>query len=259
MSETATITADAPVDTLLARADLLLLLSTLLRPPGVIAADQLDIRRDDLAELLITAGVHTADLEAGLADTLAAFGTCDRQAWSDEYHRLFESTLACPPNETAYVRRDKGAVLADVAAFYRAFGFSTSRHAGEKLDHIVAEIEFVAMATVMLALARRDADDTKARTTAEALQSFVTDHLNVWLLSFARRLASVTALPHYLQLAVALESACRALAQQQRWPEPSESVEPPDDDHGTPYQCGMAQPDVELRVAGQVQPPTPSP
>ena len=49
--------------------------------------------------------------------------------WIAEHNRLFEGGVTCPPNETAYVRRDKGVILADINGFYRAFGFEPAEDA----------------------------------------------------------------------------------------------------------------------------------
>jgi nitrate reductase assembly molybdenum cofactor insertion protein NarJ len=73
-------------------------------------------------------------------------------------------------NDKERFRRDKGVILADIARFYRAFGFELTRNASEKVDHLTAELEFVAMLLVMLAQGQG-----ATRTTHDALGSFFMD------------------------------------------------------------------------------------
>src|SRR3989304_5935155 len=61
----------------------------------------------------------------------------------------------CPPYETEYGRRHgvgQAQGLADIAAFYNAFGLTTSA-GGERVDHVSAELEFLAVLAPKEALA----------------------------------------------------------------------------------------------------------
>ena len=67
---------------------------------------------------------------------------------ASEYTRSFGHTLSteCPPYEAQYeyphvFQQTQG--LADIAGSYRAFGLQVSNSAGERLDHITVELEFM--------------------------------------------------------------------------------------------------------------------
>ncbi|MCU0233243.1 MAG: molecular chaperone TorD family protein [Thermoanaerobaculales bacterium] len=142
---------------LLARADLLLLLASWLRLAP--AAETRPASPAELEELAAACGLGS-ELAPELTGLAAARRASSSADWSAECTGLFEGGCPCAVNETAYVRRDKGAILADLAGFYRAFGFAPAADVGEKPDHIVSELQFTALLLVMLARAR-DADDRR--------------------------------------------------------------------------------------------------
>ncbi|MCZ7582039.1 MAG: molecular chaperone TorD family protein [Deltaproteobacteria bacterium] len=119
----------------------------------------------------------------------------DEKECTAEHNRLFLGNVICPINEAGYIRRDKGAILADAAGFYRAFGFSLPDDAGERVDHLVGELEFLALLRVMSANARIAGHADEARVADEAASDFVADHLGEWLPLFA---AAWAALPRSL-------------------------------------------------------------
>ena len=197
---------------LLAQADLLLLACDLLRRPSEALKASLPAPAA-VGELI---AASTLPEPRGLADTLAAAldqaAQTPLEAWSDEFHRLFEGAMACPPNQTAYIRRDKGAILADLRGFYEAFGFAPRRDTGEKPDHILFELEFLAMALVMLAGASRAGDQEKRSVTIDAMRKFSESHLGDWIESFAQQLAGATGLPLYVAVAMLLGQLWRGLS-----------------------------------------------
>ncbi|MHC4948042.1 MAG: TorD/DmsD family molecular chaperone [Planctomycetota bacterium] len=235
-------TAAPPVD-VLARADLLLFAGRLLAPPAPAtwAAEPADVRA--LAEKA-GAGPRVADL---LERTARAARDADEATWRREHTRLFEGPVACPVNETAFVRRDKGAIIADLCGFYTAFGFEPARVSGEKPDHLVCELEFAAMLLVLLAQARAGGDDEAADVTRGALRSFLADHLGEWLPLAARRLVETSSLPVHHLAAEVLAAAWDTVAGDLDLPSCDELAAaaipagPADaDDDETPYECGMA-------------------
>jgi hypothetical protein len=68
--------------------------------------------------------------------------------------------------------------LADIAGFYNAFGFHA---AGERPDHLIPELEFVALTYFKEAHALQSADNRGASVCLDARQKFVSDHLLKWL------------------------------------------------------------------------------
>ena len=219
----------------LAQADLLLLVARCLSRPTAESRPDLDEERRDLEELASAAGLpEPAVLLAAVREMRAA----EPAARVREHTRMFEGVLACLPNETAYVRRDKGGILADIAGFYNAFGFELAPQAGEKADHVITMLEFAALLLVMLDQARRHGDEAAEATTASALSAFVRDHLAEWLPLFCERLAGATTLSCYRKIAELLLSVWHTTLGGSVLPQPDPLRVVPAD-HGTPYECGM--------------------
>src|SRR5690606_23435291 len=113
-------TAHAPTadtdrrDRLLAQADLLLLVCSFLRSPTATDRSQWADAQQALDQMIAVADLDAPELKTSLSEALALALELTPELHSGEYHRLFEGKLLCPPNQTAYVRRDKGAVLADI-------------------------------------------------------------------------------------------------------------------------------------------------
>lgn len=82
--------------------------------------------------------------------------------------------------------------LADLAAFYRAFGMELGPEGGERHDHLAVELEFMAVLTGQEAhaLAQRLPDDLLA-VNLQAQRRFLREHLGRWCPAFARRLQGV--------------------------------------------------------------------
>lgn len=88
-----------------------------------------------------------------------------------------------PAYETSYdeARRAPGGLtfqMADVAGFYRAFGFQVT---GERPDHLVPELEFVALLLVKEAHATLSGDHDASQVCRDARLKFVREHLGLWL------------------------------------------------------------------------------
>jgi TorA maturation chaperone TorD len=179
--------------------------------------------------------------ERALSNVLAAVDATEPNEWADEYGRLFEGASSCPPNETAYVRRDKGAILADICGFYRAFGFELAPSAGEKADHIVAELEFVALLIVMLARSREEGDPEAEAVTRTALGAFLHDHLDEWWELFCERLEEAASIDLYRAVAGFSREVLESLIDIHGLPRATRAeIGAPDQGSGTPYECGLA-------------------
>ncbi len=98
-------------------------------------------------------------------------------------------TGAVPAYETSY-EASRGAPggmtfqMADIAGFYRAFGFEVS---GERPDHLVPELEFLALLLVKEGYARMSGEVEGAELCAAARAKFMVEHLGAWLPSLVER------------------------------------------------------------------------
>jgi TorA maturation chaperone TorD len=129
----------------------------------------------------------------------------DPERLQGEYTRLFLQNRV-PPYETSYLPKgSQGSMreLADIAGFYRAFGFRTH---GEKPDHLGAELEFVALLCIKEAYARLAGDGEGAQTCAEARRKFWLEHLEVWLPPYSHRLVAEAYHPAFAALASLLQA-----------------------------------------------------
>jgi TorA maturation chaperone TorD len=229
----------------LAQADLLLLVAALLLPPGQ-SGREVDCdgaALDALVERARAPGRRR--LTRALKNALRQRKALDAAALCSEHTRLFEGSVLCPVNESDYVRRDKGAILADICGFYRAFGFEPAEGSGEKPDHLVCELEFVAMLLVMLARARTAHHLEARRITEEALRAFAADHLGEWLVPFCARLNATAALRLHQLTAYILASVWRAVTRGMDLPAPVAPETPaatcPQPDEASPCECGLAE------------------
>ncbi len=229
MTTTADVTALAQADLLLLAAQILTLAESGERP------DQVDPQ--DARLLSERAGLAKPDAVVDCLAELGAIPTSDLRA---EQCRLFESPAACPANETVYVRRDKGAILADICGFYHAFGFEHVAGGGEKADFIGCELEYAAMLIVMGERAAMDGDEERVRICREALAGFAADHLGEWLPAFCHRLTASTALSPLAGLAGWLSDLWETVVRQHELPANAGPLSlGPVPDHGDPYECGM--------------------
>lgn len=240
------------VTTLLAQADLLLLLAEGLRSP--VGAPRLTgIEPHDIRAIVAAADLDPTD---ALCESFnrwhAAYDQTSPQQHSDEYHRLFEAAIACPLNETAYIRRDKGAVIGDLCGFYRAFGWEARDDAAEKPDHLTCQLEFAAALLVMLAKTRQENQAEAQQVTCEALIQFANVHVSDWLPAVGERLRGSTRLTMFSTLAGTMLLLWEALSRRHGWPFDPDAQIAPAEDCDSPFECGAADamPLTNLTIGG---------
>lgn len=104
-----------------------------------------------------------------------------------EYHALLGSGGRVSPYESDYREpgcdgmREKGALLGDVAAFYRAFGFDSSNEILEPPDHVALELAFISYLKLKQAYALLQRRDEACRICLEAEEKFLKEHLSGWV------------------------------------------------------------------------------
>lgn len=91
--------------------------------------------------------------------------------------------------------------LADIAGFYRAFGFTTGGPVRERPDHIAAELEFMHVLSLKEACAAENGTAEHVEVCFDAQRKFLQDHLGRWIDLFAESLARSAAAGPYLALA----------------------------------------------------------
>lgn len=135
------------------------------------------------------------DASPGLREALSSVRACRRDSaeLESEYVRIFGHALSeeCPPYESQHGSAhvfQQTQTLADIAAFYRAFGVEVSDLAKERLDHISIELEFMAFLSYKLAYALASGGSDNAETCQDARRKFLSDHLGRWAPVFTRRL-----------------------------------------------------------------------
>jgi len=125
--------------------------------------------------------VNPEAYDAFLTAYLAAFGHAARGR--------------CPLNEIEYgdIKADplfQPHRLADLAAFYRAFGLDVATDADERHDHICLELEFMCVLAAKEAYAlEHQLDPEELSICRDAQKRFLREHLARWTPAFARRLA----------------------------------------------------------------------
>jgi DMSO reductase family type II enzyme chaperone len=99
-----------------------------------------------------------------------------------------------PPNEIEYGELKADPLfqphrLADLAAFYRAFGLELCDECDERQDHIAMELEFMAVLAMKEAYAfETSPDGEELAVCRDAEKKFLREHLGRWSPAFARRL-----------------------------------------------------------------------
>lgn len=118
-------------------------------------------------------------------DVLELSRESDPEELSAQFSRLFRGTVLVSPYEGSYeldpIRQ--GRQMADVAAFYRAFGAEAHGPAAERPDFVGCELEFLSFLELRH-LTAVEADEEGAEILDGIRTSFLADHAGRWLPTF---------------------------------------------------------------------------
>lgn len=124
------------------------------------------------------------------------------------YRQLFGLTIIsqlCPPCEIEYEPNTELVYrcqrFADVAGFYRAFGVQSSARAGERLDHITAETEFLYLLLAKQVTALQAGNSEGCKVSRDAHREFFREHVGWWIPAFSRLLWHTAPPGFYRELA----------------------------------------------------------
>ncbi len=236
---------------LAAQADLVLLTVEMLRaPPRLAETDEIPwfkLPPEQLDELL-HAGLGSASVKvfdelseltprSALAEVQRCACSFSADDWPDEYTRLFDGATDCPLNQASYIRRDKGKILGDVSGFYNAFGFQGDPDTGERPDHLLCQLEFVAM---MLALTSRAPDASSREVVVDALSQFAREHMHDWVPAVCWQMCEESQVEYFGAVSQWLLVLWQSLTDLHEWPidELPDQRLKPIVDPDSPYECG---------------------
>lgn len=120
----------------------------------------------------------------------------DQPSLEGEYHRLFATEAPVPPCESSYGLSDKGAILSDVAGFYKAFGLKGGA-VEDFVDSIGHELEFMGILILKEAIGKEIGLKGEVSVTVEAQKEFLKSHLGRWYKKFVELLLERTRHPFY--------------------------------------------------------------
>jgi len=145
------------------------------------------------------------------------FAALDKEYGNIEaiYRKLFGLTAVsaqCPPCEIEFEPNldltYRSQHLSDAAGFYQAFGLEVSTCAGERLDHITVESEFLYVLLAKEAAALHERNQEGAEICREARRKFFQEHVGWWLPAFTRLLSHAAPSGFYGQLATLTAGLC---------------------------------------------------
>ena len=133
--------------------------------------------------------------EVGLSDLHPATFLPDGKAGNlqlsdlqDEHRRTFGLTGSlCYETELGMPNEYRQSQeMADIAGFYRAFGFQVGGERRERPDHLATELEFLYVLSLKEAYATKQGIDEHIEVCVEARRAFLRDHLGRWIGLFAQ-------------------------------------------------------------------------
>lgn len=158
-------------------------------------------------DVLATLDAAVAAVDPRVAAPLHAVRVSLRAVWTagafETFHEDYIIAIghaargSCPVNEIEYgdLKADplfQPHRLADLAAFYQAFGLELRPEADERPDHLSVELEFMSVLAAQEATALTDPVNRSGLVICQNAQcKFLREHLGRWTPAFARRLTRI--------------------------------------------------------------------
>ena len=120
-----------------------------------------------------------------------ALATLELEDVQREYSKLFTGQKSNPVNEGDYDKAPFSMAnrLADIAAFYRAFGLAIAEDAGERVDFVGSEADFLHAVLLKGYHAAQQGWEEPARICREAETEFLQEHFLWWVPRMAEGLS----------------------------------------------------------------------
>jgi|ETN01SMinimDraft_1059929.scaffolds.fasta_scaffold178147_2 DMSO reductase family type II enzyme chaperone len=136
------------------------------------------------------------------------------QELHNNYSRLFVGRRHCNLEESEY---DKAVFnryhrLADVAGFYRAFGFEVSEGSHQRADFIGTELEFMQVLMLKRLYADHQGWSAKAEVCLSTERNFIKEHLEWWVPLLCEKMQADSECPFYSSLSNFLDFFVRGEA-----------------------------------------------
>lgn len=207
------------MNALLARSDLLFALRDLCSIPVDRDDATLTCLAEEAAELLAAADLPVALRDAVRSACVGAVAV-GPQGRAVDIATWDGAATGLDLHESAYVRRDRGAIMGDIAGFYNAFGMQTGGDS-QRPDRLGAELEFLGLLHLLAVRAATEGRSEDLDTVLGAAGKFWADHLSSWCALPAAR-AGILPAPAWLRDSLAaVDQIMTALASANHWPAPS--------------------------------------
>jgi TorA maturation chaperone TorD len=195
---------------------------------------------DEVQSLAVA--LSDVDRTPELDDLLEAVRGTDLADVSAQHASLFCGTVRVAPHEGSYeldpIRQ--GREMADVAAFYRAFGAEAHGPAAERPDYVGCELEFLSFLELRR-LAALDSDEDGVEVVEAIRHAFLTDHAGRWLPTFFQEVAAAAEHAFYRSLAAFGASVLEAeLSRLEISPAPLPRRRPGSSPEASTFECGSA-------------------
>ncbi|MBI2921362.1 MAG: molecular chaperone TorD family protein [Planctomycetes bacterium] len=178
-------------------------------------AGALQALRDDLPPAETAAAWSSEAVSAALEEIRRQLAEQTDASLESAHLAVFGHTISdkWPPHETRFGSShpfQETQDMADIAAFYEAFGLKVRAGTGERVDHIALELEFGHFLAVKELVAREKEDGEGAAVTLDAAKKFFKDHVGRWGPVFGEILTQKAPIPWTQALGTLLTAVLRA-------------------------------------------------